>query len=148
MDHHINFGISLAMIGLIAVQLFWIKQAYSLKEMHFGQLVNNSINDATRHLQEKEIASNVLNSMDMSDMEPIENQLNSNKHKAKKSFFDTIAQAHNYNGENSKISLGKNEENSETGEFWISEQHFQYQINKKWDQWFGREYGNTTENSQ
>jgi two-component system, OmpR family, phosphate regulon sensor histidine kinase PhoR len=60
-------AIGLAMLALIGIQSFWIKQAFDLKEMHFGQLVNNSIISVSKQLQEKEIARVVLNSVELAD---------------------------------------------------------------------------------
>lgn len=117
------------MVGLITVQLFWIKQAYSLKEMHFGQLVNNSIVDATRHLQDKEMANNVLNSVDMSDMDN-QGQNSGNNAKDSKIFVDTIARLPDYKQEQPSIMLNEEDSQDNSG-YVVSEQNFQYSFNSK-----------------
>lgn len=71
-------AIGLAMFGLIAVQFLWIKQAFDLKEMHFGQLVNSSIMNVSRQLEDSEIARDVLNAVDSDDLKFPENERTDN----------------------------------------------------------------------
>jgi Signal transduction histidine kinase len=52
--------IGIAVFGLIAVQGFWIKKAYRLKEELFQQHINNSIINVSRMLQENETVDNIL----------------------------------------------------------------------------------------
>jgi hypothetical protein len=51
--------ISIAVFGLIAVQGLWIKQAYTLKEQQFRQLVNNTITVISSKLQENETVNEI-----------------------------------------------------------------------------------------
>lgn len=117
-------AIGLGMIGLITVQSFWIKQAYELKEMHFGHLVNNSIKDVTKYLQEKEIANDVLNSVDLSDIEATAiPERPGNRHSGKSP--DTLDRIPEINNGNPLIFSDDNFRNNE-GEFRITEQQYQY----------------------
>ena len=52
--------ISLAVFGLIAVQGFWIYNAYKLKEQQFKQMVNSSIAAISNRLQEKETIDDII----------------------------------------------------------------------------------------
>jgi two-component system, OmpR family, phosphate regulon sensor histidine kinase PhoR len=52
--------ISIAVFALIVVQSLWIKQAYSIKEQLFRQLVNNAIVSVSKHLQETETTQYVI----------------------------------------------------------------------------------------
>lgn len=52
-------GISLALIGLIAVQAYWIKSALEVKEKQFGQLVSQSMVNTVRELEQQEVITNV-----------------------------------------------------------------------------------------
>jgi signal transduction histidine kinase len=110
-------AISLAMVGLIFIQSSWIKQAYRLKEMHFGQLVNNSIINVTKRMQEKELAADVLNSIDLSDISGSKFQQNPSK-----VLVDTIAQV----PQNSKESSVFNNEDdlTEAEKIWLEEQQY------------------------
>ncbi len=56
-----------AMIGLIVVQAYWIKNAYQLKEKQFGQAVNRALNNVAVELQERETMWNFLNEVEASD---------------------------------------------------------------------------------
>ena len=51
--------ISIAVFGLIAVQGFWIKQAYRLKEQQFHQLIKNAITVVSNKLQEDETVNQI-----------------------------------------------------------------------------------------
>lgn len=109
-------AISLAMVGLITIQWYWIKQAYELKEMHFGQLVNNSIISVTKRMQEKEIAYDMLSSIDLSDL----SSEGSPDTKSNKVLVDTIAQVPDQN----TPFVGEEE-------LWIKEQQFLYSFNSQ-----------------
>ncbi len=52
--------ISLAVFGLIAVQGFWIYNAYKLKEQQFKQIVISSITAISNRLQEKETIDDII----------------------------------------------------------------------------------------
>ncbi len=47
----LTIALSLAMLGLILLQIFWIKSAADLKEKQFKQLVNNTLADVSRQLE-------------------------------------------------------------------------------------------------
>ena len=51
---------TLALAGLIFVQAFWIKNAITIKENQFDQLVSNSLIDITQNIQEKEAVQLVM----------------------------------------------------------------------------------------
>ncbi len=51
--------ISLAVLGLIAVQGYWFYDAYKLKQEQFKQIVISSIANISSHLQEKETIDNI-----------------------------------------------------------------------------------------
>jgi two-component system phosphate regulon sensor histidine kinase PhoR len=57
---------TLALTGLIFVQAFWIKNAITVKESQFDQLVSNSLTTATQNLQKNEAVRLI-----MEEMEPI-----------------------------------------------------------------------------
>jgi two-component system, OmpR family, phosphate regulon sensor histidine kinase PhoR len=57
---------TLALTGLIFVQAFWIKNAITIKESQFDQLVSNSLTTATQNLQKNEAVRLV-----MEEMEPV-----------------------------------------------------------------------------
>lgn len=51
--------VSVALIGLIAVQAYWIKSAFEVKEKQFGQLVSQSMINTVRELEQQEVLTNV-----------------------------------------------------------------------------------------
>ena len=57
---------TLSLTGLIFVQAFWIRNAITIKESQFDQLVSNSLTVATQNLQKKEAVKLI-----MEEMEPI-----------------------------------------------------------------------------
>ncbi len=59
---------SLALVGLISVQLFWIKSAFELKEERFAQAVSESLHAVVRQLEDDEIASEVAESWDLNSL--------------------------------------------------------------------------------
>lgn len=118
-------GISLAMIGLIVIQTRWIKQAFELKEIHFGQLVNNSIISISRHMQEKEIANDVLGAVEFSDIQPSDK---TKEKKPSKILVDTIAQVPD---QNSGIYSKDDEPFTKDEALWITEQRFQFSYNQQ-----------------
>ena len=59
--------ISLAVLGLIAVQSFWLLNAYRLKEQQFGQLVNTSIAKVSDLVQEHETIENIMREVGVSN---------------------------------------------------------------------------------
>ncbi len=114
------------MVGLIMIQTFWIRQAFELKELHFGQLVNNSIISVTRHMQEKELANDILNSIEMSDIQSSEKP-NTKKNSPK--LIDTIAQVPAQNQEMDVPDFNK-EEYSSGNEGIVFSGNYQYSYNQ------------------
>ncbi len=57
---------TLALTGLIFVQAYWIKNAVTIKENQFDQLVSNSLNDIVQGMQKKEAVRLV-----MEEIEPL-----------------------------------------------------------------------------
>jgi two-component system, OmpR family, phosphate regulon sensor histidine kinase PhoR len=55
--------ISIAMFGLIAVQWFWIRNAYQLNEQQFRQMVNGAIVRVSDLLQENEAVDHIYNEL-------------------------------------------------------------------------------------
>ena len=55
---------TLALTGLIFVQAFWIKNAITVKESQFDQLVSNSLTAATQQLQKNEAVRLVMEEME------------------------------------------------------------------------------------
>jgi signal transduction histidine kinase len=51
---------ALAMIALIAVQTYWISNAYRLKEKHFSQLVNRALSNVVHEIQEREAVWHII----------------------------------------------------------------------------------------
>jgi signal transduction histidine kinase len=76
-------GISLA--GLIGVQAYWIRHAYTIKEQQFSQLVNTTLNRITEDVQSYEVVQ-VIREMDT----PYPFQRNMKFQGAQKSLLDTI----------------------------------------------------------
>lgn len=48
----LTIALSLAMLGLILLQVFWIRSASALKDKQFRQLVNNTLADVSRQLED------------------------------------------------------------------------------------------------
>lgn len=57
---------SLAMIGLIVMQSYWIKNSIKIKEQHFDQLINNILADLAIDIERKETALHVMGELDPS----------------------------------------------------------------------------------
>ena len=55
----ITILVSLALIGLILIQLYWIKNAYSLKEQHFEQNVNEALNSIVGKMEKASTAAKI-----------------------------------------------------------------------------------------
>jgi two-component system phosphate regulon sensor histidine kinase PhoR len=119
------FAISLAMVGMIMIQARWIKQAFELKELHFGQLVNNSIISVNKLMQEKEIANDILNSIEMSDIES-NDKINTQK-KTTPKLIDTIAQVPELNQEMATPDFNKEGLDGEV----VFSENFQYSYNQQ-----------------
>lgn len=52
-------GVSIALMGLIAVQAYWIKSALEVKEKQFGQLVSQTLMSTVNELEQQEAYTNV-----------------------------------------------------------------------------------------
>lgn len=122
--------ISLAMIGLIRIQTSSIKQAFELTELHFNQLVNNSIISVSKHLQEKEMTDDILNSIEMSDLESSK----ASSGKPSKILVDTIAQLPDRNAEYTVPNFNNEEINDNTNGVVVTER-FQYSFNQDGDKY-------------
>jgi len=124
------FAIGLAMIGLITAQLFWIKQAFELKEMHFGQLVNNSLISVSKQLQEREIAKDVLNAVELSDVATPKVPKNKLYSPKSSEIIDSSAFISGYSSEiNAHMNVDTNEIHF-TQELVISEQGYIFSSNQ------------------
>ena len=75
----------MALIGLIGVQAYWIRHAYTIQEQQFTQLVNTTLNFITEDISSYE-AAQVIREMDM----PYPFQRNFKPQSAPKSLLDTI----------------------------------------------------------
>ena len=91
--------ISLAVLGLIAVQSFWLLNAYKLKEQQFGQLVITSIAKVSDLVQEHETIENIMREVGDSNSD-------TSRVKRNLSFIDDTAQR-----SASKIKKIKNKKN-------------------------------------
>jgi signal transduction histidine kinase len=76
---------SIALTGLIAVQTYWIRHAYTIKEQQFEQLVNTTINRITEDVQSYEVVQ-VIQELDM----PYPFQRNIKPKNDQKALLDTI----------------------------------------------------------
>ncbi len=75
---------SLALLGLITLQYFWIRNAFKVKEKHFDQLVQKALTEATYNIQRNETMSFIFD-----DMEP--SQLDTTFYSSAENFyFDTV----------------------------------------------------------
>jgi len=50
--------ISIALIGLVGIQLYWIKNALAVKEAHFDRSVNEALTNVIYKLEKLEVAQN------------------------------------------------------------------------------------------
>ncbi len=55
---------TLALLGLIFVQAYWIKNAITIQENQFNQLVNNALTDFSKSIQEREAIRLIMNEME------------------------------------------------------------------------------------
>ena len=51
--------ISIALIGLIGIQLYWINNAVALKEDEFQKKVNTALNDVVKTLERNELINKI-----------------------------------------------------------------------------------------
>ena len=59
---------AIAMIGLIIVQTFWIKNSIKIKEQQFDQQVNQTLRNIVRTIQRKEVISNLSEKLNGSEL--------------------------------------------------------------------------------
>lgn len=61
--HHIGWWITLftaiALLGLIGTQLYWINNAFTLKQQHFSQSVNEALNNVVHRLEKQSTAAKI-----------------------------------------------------------------------------------------
>ncbi len=60
----LTFIMFFAMISLIIVQIYWIKQAIKLNEQQFNQLVNRALNDMAKEIEKQQTVFYIQNHMD------------------------------------------------------------------------------------
>lgn len=118
-------AISLAMAGLLVIQSYWIKKAYDLSELHFGHLVNNAIIRASKYIQEREIARDVLNSLDM----PETSKLDTND-RSSRILVDSIPQVPKYSPEHGSGIYSQDESLSRGEQYRITQQRYQFSLNQ------------------
>ncbi len=53
--------VGLAMAGLVVIQVFWIKNAIEVQELHFGQTVNKSLQDIAREVERQQTVFYIYN---------------------------------------------------------------------------------------
>ena len=56
--------LSITLIGLIIVQLYWIKNAINIKEEQFSQLVNKSIGNIIDEIEKRELVYQLVDEID------------------------------------------------------------------------------------
>ncbi|HAN18816.1 MAG: hypothetical protein A2X13_08055 [Bacteroidetes bacterium GWC2_33_15] len=56
--------LTITLIGLIIVQIYWIKYAIEIKEEQFAQIVNNGIGNIVKELENREMVYQVANEID------------------------------------------------------------------------------------
>ncbi len=56
---------TLALMGLIFVQAYWIKNAITIQEKQFNQLVNNALTDLSKTIQEREAVRLIIDEMEL-----------------------------------------------------------------------------------
>jgi len=68
----ITIVLSIALICLIFVQVYWINNAIKIKEAQFTQLVNNGLDNIVKEIENREMVSQVVNAMDpYQDVSPV-----------------------------------------------------------------------------
>ena len=70
----VTFALSITLIGLFIVQGFWIRNALRINEQHFDQLINKTLSDVVKQLENKEMVYQIIN-----EVEPYEEQVNGSK---------------------------------------------------------------------
>jgi two-component system phosphate regulon sensor histidine kinase PhoR len=59
----VSVFLSLALVGLIAMQTLWINNAFKVKENHFNQLVHKALTEAVTNIQRNETMSFIFDEM-------------------------------------------------------------------------------------
>jgi len=65
----VTFALSITLIGLLVVQGFWIRNALRINEQHFDQLINRTLTDVVKKLENQEMVYQIIN-----EVEPYEKQ--------------------------------------------------------------------------
>lgn len=60
----LTVALSLAMLGLVVIQMFWMKNAVELKEQQFEQMVNGTLDDVAKEVEKYYTAVRVKDIMD------------------------------------------------------------------------------------
>ena len=90
------FFMGFAMVGLIIVQTYWIKNAFQVKEKQFNQLIRKSMSEVSWELQRQETYNYLMKEIDSDGIDSIASGIHDSYS------FDTII---NYESENSNIPL-------------------------------------------
>jgi signal transduction histidine kinase len=56
--------LSITLIGLFIVQGFWIRNAIRINEQHFDQLINKTLNDVVKQLENQEMVYQIINEVE------------------------------------------------------------------------------------
>jgi len=65
----VTFALSITLIGLFIVQGVWIRNALRINEQHFDQLINKTLNEVVKQLENQEMVYQIIN-----EVEPYEQQ--------------------------------------------------------------------------
>ena len=70
----VTFALSITLIGLFVVQGFWIRNALRINEQQFDQLINKTLNDVVKQLENQEMVYQIIN-----EVEPYEQNSGGNE---------------------------------------------------------------------
>jgi two-component system, OmpR family, phosphate regulon sensor histidine kinase PhoR len=65
----VTFALSATLIGLFIVQGYWIRDAIRINEQHFDQLINKTLNNVVKKLENQEVVYQIIN-----EVEPYEHK--------------------------------------------------------------------------
>ena len=65
----VTFALSATLIGLFIVQGYWIRDAIRINEQHFDQLINKTLNNVVKQLENQEVVYQIIN-----EVEPYEHK--------------------------------------------------------------------------
>lgn len=60
----VTFALSLTLIGLLTVQGLWIRNAVRINEQHFDQLINKTLSDVVKQLENQEMVYQIINQVE------------------------------------------------------------------------------------